>query len=154
MLPTGQDNPWTALTGFRANADAFRQIEVEIAGKPYLVALADTASARGQVAELGYERVLFLDGEAWPFGLPRAEHGAGGAVGDGAILSPMPGLVIAVAVKAGAAVAKGQRLVVLEAMKMEMALVAPFDGIVVELKARAGTQVAEGTLLIRIEKAS
>jgi 3-methylcrotonyl-CoA carboxylase alpha subunit len=153
MLMTGHNDPWTALTGFRANADAFSQIEVEIAGKPYLVDLADTGPGRGQVAELGFERVVFLDGEAWPFGPPRADHGVGGAVGDGAIMSPMPGLVIAVAVEPGATVTKGQRLVVLEAMKMEMALVAPFDGTVADLKVRAGTQVAEGTLLIRIERA-
>jgi 3-methylcrotonyl-CoA carboxylase alpha subunit len=154
MLPTGHDDPWTGLKGFRTNADAFSQIEVEIAGKPYLVDLADAGPARAQVATLGFERVVFLDGEAWPFGPPRADHGAGTAAGDGAIMSPMPGQVIAVAVEAGAAVTKGQRLVVLEAMKMEMALVAPFDGTVVDLKARAGTQVAEGTLLIRIEKAT
>jgi 3-methylcrotonyl-CoA carboxylase alpha subunit len=43
--------------------------------------------------------------------------------------------------------------VVLEAMKMEMALVAPFDGTVAELRAREGAQVAEGVLLVRIEKA-
>jgi 3-methylcrotonyl-CoA carboxylase alpha subunit len=66
----------------------------------------------------------------------------------------MPGRVIAVAVVEGAAVTKGQRLVVLEAMKMEMALVAPFDGVVAELKAREGMQVAEGMLLVRIAKAS
>jgi 3-methylcrotonyl-CoA carboxylase alpha subunit len=153
MLPAAPDGPWTALSGFRVNAQACRWIEVEIAGKPYLVERSDSGPARGHVADVGFERVLFLDGEAWPFGPPRAEHAAGGAVGDGAILSPMPGQVIAVAVQAGAAVTKGQRLVVLEAMKMEMALVAPFDGTVAELKAREGTQVAEGTLLIRIEKA-
>jgi 3-methylcrotonyl-CoA carboxylase alpha subunit len=64
----------------------------------------------------------------------------------------MPGRVIAVAVAQGDAVAKGQRLLVLEAMKMEMALVAPFDGTVAELTAREGAQIAEGLLLVRIEK--
>jgi 3-methylcrotonyl-CoA carboxylase alpha subunit len=154
MLPAAAGEPWTALTGFRANAGANRQIEVEIAGKPHLVALDSIEENRGEVADIGFERVLFLDGEAWPFGAPRAEHAAGGAVGDGAILSPMPGRVIAVAVAQGAAVTKGQRLVVLEAMKMEMALVAPFDGTVVELKATEGAQVGEGSLLVRIEKGS
>ena len=152
MLPAASGEPWTALTGFRANADASRQVEVEVAGKSYLVDLAATAPHGGEVAEMGFERVLFLHGEAWPFGAPRAEHEAGGAVGDGAILSPMPGRVIAVVVAEGATVAKGQRLVVLEAMKMEMALVSPFDGTVAALSAREGTQVAEGTLLARIEK--
>ncbi len=153
MLPPAGRDPWTALAGFRANAEASRQIEVEIAGKPYLVELDDDAPANAQTAELGFERVLFVDGEAWPFGTPRAAQAAGGAAGDGAILSPMPGRVIAVSVQDGAAVTKGQRLIVVEAMKMEMALVAPFDGTVAGLAAREGAQVTEGMLLLRIEKA-
>jgi 3-methylcrotonyl-CoA carboxylase alpha subunit len=49
-------------------------------------------------------------------------------------------------------VAKGQKLVTLEAMKMEHSLTAPFDGVVAELSAVAGAQVSEGALLARIEK--
>jgi len=60
--------------------------------------------------------------------------------------------VIAVLVEAGQAVTKGQRMLVLEAMKMEQALLAPFDGVVAALKASEGAQVAEGTMLARIEK--
>ena len=153
MLPAAGGGPWTGLFGFRANADACRQVEVEIAGMPYLVDLREPGPDAGQVADIGFERVLFLNGEAWPFGAPRQGHAVCGAVGDGAILSPMPGRVIAVAVAAGDAVTRGQQLVVLEAMKMEMALAAPFDGVVVELKALEGAQVAEGVLLLRIEKA-
>jgi len=78
--------------------------------------------------------------------------GGPGAAGDGAILSPMPGKLIAVEVRRGDAVAKGQKLVTLEAMKMEHSLTAPFDGIVAELNASEGAQVSEGTLLARIEK--
>jgi 3-methylcrotonyl-CoA carboxylase alpha subunit len=52
----------------------------------------------------------------------------------------------------GAAVKKGQKLVTLEAMKMEHSLVAPFDGIVAELHATDGGQVSDGMLLVRIEK--
>ena len=47
--------------------------------------------------------------------------------------------------------AKGQRLLTLEAMKMEHALIAPFDGTVAELNAAAGQQVGEGQLLVKIE---
>ncbi len=72
--------------------------------------------------------------------------------GDGAILSPMPGAVIAVHVSEGQSVAKGETLLVLEAMKMEQALVAPFSGIVAALKVAQGAQVPEGTLLARIER--
>jgi 3-methylcrotonyl-CoA carboxylase alpha subunit len=50
-------------------------------------------------------------------------------------------------------VTKGQKLLVLEAMKMEQAMLAPFDGIVAELKASVGGQVSEGAMLARVEKA-
>jgi 3-methylcrotonyl-CoA carboxylase alpha subunit len=59
--------------------------------------------------------------------------------------------VTAVEVKQGEKVAKGQRLLTLEAMKMEHALTAPFDGIVAELNAAPGQQVTEGQLLVKVE---
>ena len=65
----------------------------------------------------------------------------------------MPGKIIAVEVRQGDSVAKGQKLVTLEAMKMEHSLVAPFDGVVAELNAAEGGQVSEGTLLVKIAKA-
>ncbi len=70
---------------------------------------------------------------------------------DGDILAPMPGKVIAVDVSEGQAVTAGQRLLVLEAMKMEHALTAPFDGVVAELNASLGAQVQVETLLVRVE---
>ncbi len=146
ILPVSTGDPWTGLRGFRANAAPSPRIEVEVAGKPYLVT---DAPGTGAVVADG---VLFLDGEAWPFGPRRADHVAGGGDGDGAILSPMPGRVIAVLVTAGQAVTKGERMLVLEAMKMEQALLAPFDGIVADLKVAEGAQVPEGTLLVRIDK--
>ena len=72
---------------------------------------------------------------------------------DGDILSPMPGKIIAVEVAVGDTVAKGQKLLTLEAMKMEHSLVAPFDGVVAELNAVAGGQVQVEALLVRIEAA-
>jgi 3-methylcrotonyl-CoA carboxylase alpha subunit len=70
---------------------------------------------------------------------------------DGALIAPMPGKVTSVEVSLGDKVAKGQRLLTLEAMKMEHGLVAPFDGTVAELNAKAGTQVSEGTVLAVVE---
>jgi len=63
----------------------------------------------------------------------------------------MPGKVTAVEVSQGEKVAKGQRLLTLEAMKMEHALTAPFDGTVAELNAKSGAQVTEGQLLVKVE---
>jgi 3-methylcrotonyl-CoA carboxylase alpha subunit len=70
---------------------------------------------------------------------------------DGDILSPMPGRIIAVEVTAGQSVSKGQKLLTLEAMKMEHTLVAPFDGVVAELNAVAGAQVQVEALLAKID---
>ncbi len=73
--------------------------------------------------------------------------------GGGATLieAPMPGLVKAVLAYAGQAVAKGDRLAVLEAMKMEHALLAARDGVVAEVLVSAGDQVAAGAALIRLQ---
>jgi 3-methylcrotonyl-CoA carboxylase alpha subunit len=77
---------------------------------------------------------------------------AGGSASDGTLLAPMPGRVVSIDIAEGDIVKAGQKLVVIEAMKMEQGLVAPFDGVVAELKAAPGAQVSEGTLLARIEK--
>jgi 3-methylcrotonyl-CoA carboxylase alpha subunit len=66
----------------------------------------------------------------------------------GSVKAPMHGKLVAVFVAPGDKVEKGQRLAVVEAMKMEHALVAPAEGEVVEVAAEPGAQVAEGARLI------
>jgi len=80
---------------------------------------------------------------------PRSRAGASAA--DGAILAPMPGKVIALDVADGDQVSAGQRLMVLEAMKMEHALTAPFDGTVTGLEASTGGQVQVEAVLCVVE---
>jgi 3-methylcrotonyl-CoA carboxylase alpha subunit len=63
----------------------------------------------------------------------------------------MPGRIIAVEVAQGQSVTKGQKLLTLEAMKMEHSLTAPIDGVVAELNAETGAQVQVEALLARIE---
>ena len=72
--------------------------------------------------------------------------------GGGLTLSPMPGLVKAVFVAAGQAVKAGDRLAVLEAMKMEHTLTAARDGTVAEVLVAAGAQVEAGAALVRLEE--
>ncbi|MCL3882774.1 biotin carboxylase N-terminal domain-containing protein [Marivita sp. GX14005] len=81
---------------------------------------------------------------------PLEQAGEAGAGGD-LIEAPMPGLVREIFVAAGARVAKGDRLAILEAMKMEHALRAARDGVVAEVLAEPGGQVAAGAALIRLE---
>ncbi len=71
-------------------------------------------------------------------------------VSDGAILAPMPGTVLDVRVEEGQAVAEGDVLGALEAMKMELALKAPFAGTVTEVGAGVGDQVALGARLFLV----
>jgi 3-methylcrotonyl-CoA carboxylase alpha subunit len=71
--------------------------------------------------------------------------------GDGVILAPMHGKVLAIEVGKGDRVTKGQRLAVIEAMKMEHALHAHGDGVVADVTVEAGAQVAEGARLLVIE---
>ena len=63
----------------------------------------------------------------------------------------MPGVVVRVTVSAGEQVAKGQKLVTLEAMKMETTMYAEHDGRVAEVLVQPGVQVAAGDLLLRYE---
>ncbi len=79
---------------------------------------------------------------------------AGGAHGDGNLIeAPMPGLVRSVDAAVGASVKKGDRLAVLEAMKMEHSLLAARDGVVAEVLAAPGDQVEAGAALVRLEAA-
>jgi propionyl-CoA carboxylase alpha chain/3-methylcrotonyl-CoA carboxylase alpha subunit len=64
----------------------------------------------------------------------------------------MPGHIVSVAVRYGQPVKKGQSLLTLEAMKMELALQAPFDGFVASVAVAAGDQVTEGAVLARVAK--
>ena len=63
----------------------------------------------------------------------------------------MHGKVLAIEVAKGDRVARGQRLAVIEAMKMEHALHAHGDGFVADVMVEAGAQVAEGARLLLIE---
>jgi 3-methylcrotonyl-CoA carboxylase alpha subunit len=79
-----------------------------------------------------------------PFGVDLdAAAGSGGVV-----KAPMHGKLIALFVAAGDAVVKGQRLAIVEAMKMEHVLTAPRDGTVSEVAGVPGSQVAEGAKVV------
>lgn len=73
--------------------------------------------------------------------------------GDGhqtAIESPLPGVILEVVVKEGDTVKKGQKLMVLEAMKMENVIESSADGKIISIKVNKGDSVMEGTTLITI----
>ncbi len=80
------------------------------------------------------------------------ERAAGAAEeGDGGVRAPMNGRIVSLAVEEGETVEAGQRLAVVEAMKMEHALIAPFAGVVADLVANIGDQVEMGQRIMRVE---
>jgi 3-methylcrotonyl-CoA carboxylase alpha subunit len=72
-------------------------------------------------------------------------------VDDRRLHAPMPGRVVLVNVKPGDRVNAGQELLVIEAMKMELALKAPRDGVVGEVRAAAGDVVEADAVLVTLE---
>jgi len=132
--------------GFRLNAPPRDRATVLLDGEPVEIALDGEGTGAGESSVLVAERGKVWQLEAWRVD-GSGHHGAH----DGDILSPMPGKVIAVEVAQGQAVARGQKLLTLEAMKMEHTLTAPFDGTVAELTVAPGSQVQVEALLVRIE---
>jgi 3-methylcrotonyl-CoA carboxylase alpha subunit len=138
--------PVRALPGFRLNAAPAQSAWFSLDGEKVEIALTGEGSEEPDDAVLVTEQ-----GQAWLLTPWRRDGVHGGADGSGAILAPMPGKVIAVAVAEGQTVTKGQKLLTLEAMKMEHTLTAPFDGVVAELNAVTGAQIQVDALLARVE---
>jgi 3-methylcrotonyl-CoA carboxylase alpha subunit len=94
---------------------------------------------------------VFCEGDYRRLSLQPELAGADEDIRAGSLAAPMPGKVIKVMTEAGAKVAKGQALLILEAMKMEHTITAPADGVVKEIHYAAGEQVLEGAELISLE---
>lgn len=75
---------------------------------------------------------------------------AGGSAGSVKVDAPMPGTILAVNVKPGDSVKKGQVLVILEAMKMENEILAPQDGTVSSVDVSGGASVDSGDILLTL----
>lgn len=73
-----------------------------------------------------------------------------GVATTGSIKSPLPGVILDVHIKAGDMVKRGQKILVLEAMKMENNIDSDKEGRVVELKVKKGDSVLEGDVLVII----
>jgi 3-methylcrotonyl-CoA carboxylase alpha subunit len=139
------------LAGFRLNAPPAPAAVLSFGADRRRILLDDNEEYAPASGFADDERVvLFEGGQAYAFDR-RARGGAAGSVGNGSLLAPMPGKVTSVDVVAGEQVAKGQRLLTLEAMKMEHALLAPFDGVVAEVNVEAGAQVQVEAVLARVE---
>jgi len=143
--------------GYRVAGIDEQPIELAILGRegPRLRILL--GGVRRTVAALFEGETLHLDDGQWAGTLseapPRHVRQAA-AGGDGRLLAPMSGRIVAVHGVAGDSVAKGQPIVILEAMKIEHEIKAAGDGLLAELLVRPGDQVAARQLLARVEALS
>ena len=97
---------------------------------------------------LGTKVQFAYDGEIYTVDVPERGGRARTKHHDHSLEAPMPGLVLKVLAEAGQEVAKGQQLVILEAMKMEHAIVAPRDGVIATVNCREGEMVQPGVDLV------
>ncbi len=148
ILAAEEEALFPGLAGLRVNAPP--RLAVALGGQT--VELGDEEDVAAVSGFADEERVVvFHEGQAFEFDLSSRGTGTSHGLHDGEMEAPMPGKVTAVEVSKGEKVAKGQRLLTLEAMKMEHALTAPFDGTVTELPTTAGAQVTEGQILVKVE---
>ena len=148
------ESPWVDMLGFRLNRAADAKMTVLVDGSAHTLPARitdDPWPPRIVYSRLEDGSLIVTDrGQPYRIAHFRDDGGTHHSAHDGDILSPMPGKIIAVEVAAGDVVTKGQKLLTLEAMKMEHSLTAPFDGTVAELNAVAGAQVQVEALLARI----
>jgi len=76
---------------------------------------------------------------------------SGGVGGNGELRAPMPGQIVDVLIAEGESVTKGQKVLVLEAMKTQQPFTAPFDGTVAKLNVKKGQQVGDGEVLAMLK---
>ena len=151
VLDPKEGEPEVMASGFRLNANPCRRVTLSNESETRTVTAAEIDLDSFVFSIRDEEGVVIFDGGMF-FEFSRESRGTGHhSVNDGTILSPMPGRIIAVDVATGDTVTKGQKLVTLEAMKMEHSLTAPFDGTVASLNAAVGAQVVDGATLLVIE---
>ena len=123
-----------------------RDVDVEVNGKRFAVSVYVPESQLAPVAGAG------------PAKAKKAKRGASGGgaavAGSGKIAVPMQGTIVKVIVEVGQTVAKGDSVVVLEAMKMENNVAADVDGVVTEVLVEAGQSVTAGEVAVVIEPAA
>jgi biotin carboxyl carrier protein len=94
-------------------------------------------------------RWVFADGNAYAFEVVRGGRRRAATV-HGSLTAPMPATVRKILVEPGSVIQKGQTLLVLEAMKMELPVRAPADGVVESVACREGELVQPGVVLVKL----
>ena len=140
-----------------------KEYKFKINGKEYNVAVNGIEGKNADVTVNGVNYQVELENEVSPAvaaapaapaaqaapapaaAAPAAPAGAGKVIG-----SPLPGVIISVDVKEGQAVKRGQKVAVIEAMKMENEILAECDGTIIAIHVKQGDSVLEGADIVTI----
>ena len=168
LVPKSGSSPWEASDGFQLSGARRQVLRLDVDGEPCAVelvwpgdgslravlegeALAGDSAADDVVMD-GKAAYVLRDGLQTIVRMvdPFAHGAREDASGDAIVRAPMHGRVVALFVQAGDAVGKGQRLAIVEAMKMEHVLVAGVAGRVAQVQVAVGAQVALGGVLMSL----
>ena len=157
-------SPWAVRDGFQLGGARIVTLPIVVDGESETATVTygnwGTSVAVGGVPAAGDAKVFEAAGDAYVLrdGRQTRVHlkdfsvaTAGEGTGDGVIKAPMHGKVLEILAQPGDRVTAGQRLAVIEAMKMEHTLRAPFDGAVTQVAVDAGAQVVEGAQIMVLE---
>jgi 3-methylcrotonyl-CoA carboxylase alpha subunit len=146
--------PFARFGPFRLNLPATQPVELfegEVVYRLDACALPADAPPGAVALVLGDRVEVRHAGQTHAFARKAERSGAVAAGGDGRLTAPMPGRVLQLLAREGQRVAAGERLLVLEAMKMEHRIAAPVDGVIARVAVREGDQVQEGAPLIELD---
>jgi 3-methylcrotonyl-CoA carboxylase alpha subunit len=157
-------SPWDATDGFQLSGSRRVAMPILVNGEPataaitygpsgVVVAVDGVAAALDAIAVADTDAIYVLrqGRQTVVRRIDTAADALDHSSGDGRIRAPMHGKVLALFVAEGDRVEKGQRVAVIEAMKMEHVLAAPRAGRVADIAVSEGAQVAEGTRLMTVE---
>jgi biotin carboxyl carrier protein len=144
------NDQFKALMGEKNHQVAFRRISenaihLNVNGRQTLAYVADTAEGRA----------IIIDGRVWlveDAARPGNRRNSGPSKEPRDVSAPMPAVVTKILVAVGDAVAKGQGVVVVSAMKMDMILSAPFEGVVESINTAEGDKVTPRQVLVDIRR--
>jgi 3-methylcrotonyl-CoA carboxylase alpha subunit len=167
LEPDGLPSPWDAADGFQFSGERTLAVPVLAEGEAVvaevtygrggpMVSIEGEAPARDAMAIVSDDAVYVLrHGRQTKVSLRDLTFDeAGDQDKSGVVRAPMHGKVLEILVEQGAQVTRGQRVAIIEAMKMEHTLVAPVDGTVADIAAGRGAQVAEGAKIMRVAPAA
>ena len=129
-----------------------RNLTVNVNGADYEVELENELAAAGDTSAGAFARTGLrsnAEAEVSPAAAPATPKAAPAGAGK-TIKSPLPGIIISINVKEGQAVTRGQKVAVIEAMKMENDILAECDGTITAIHAAKGDSVLEGADIVTI----